>query len=649
MWRRSPNQVALVVDDVHEIPPGRRRPPCSRASSGRCRRTGTSCWPAGGRHRCRWPASTSRAGGPPRRGRPGLHRRRGGRVRRAAGRAGRRVGGLRRVAGPGRAGSHRRSRRHLRLRGRGGSGGLRGRPRAQLALLAHLGPFDADLARPPWAPTSTSSRLLAGVPLVARGSDGTCTLHGLWRSLAGAGGDPGGGGRRPAPAGPRLTRPGTTRRRGPPAPRPGRGQRRRTCRPPARRRLRSSAPTPHTDLGNHDDDDSRPRDLGEAIVDALGAARIRRGPRRAGRLVLPAPAHRDASPSGRLLAAVAAGEADPDGAAPAARRGRHRLPRRRPPHRRARLPRAARTARVVVRDAERLAALVARVFELEAEGAPQAVPLACLGRALVFDVQNDSRGRRWPSSTAIPPGSLNDVWQGVVSWLRSTSSHAPRRRPAPRGRPRSEALATPGRCTQPLAEGARLQALWFLGEVDAVAAALPALVERMRRRGYRNYTSLAAAQCSLVHALSASRSAPPSTSPRPGRRRLRPAPLVDTDLAIAAAALAVARRRRGRGGRPRRPPRPPAAGRGPLRRPPAAQPGALLRAGCRATRPVWDARRAGPGVRRRPRPGPRRRRGRGTAPPSPADRPPARRPGSSGPTCPCAGRRSSVVAARRRP
>ena len=67
-----------------------------------------------------------------------------------------------------------------------------------------------------------------------------------------------------------------------------------------------------------------------------------------------------------------------------------------------------------------LAALVGRVFELEAEGCPEAVPLACLGRALVIDLLNDSRGVL-AALDRMPPASLNDVWQGVVTWLRSTS------------------------------------------------------------------------------------------------------------------------------------------------------------------------------------------------------------------------------------
>ena len=109
------------------------------------------------------------------------------------------------------------------------------------------------------------------------------------------------------------------------------------------------------------------------------------------------------------------------------------------------------------------------------------MPLACLGRALVFDVQNDSR-QVLTELDRIPPGSLNDVWQGVVSWLRSTTlmhlGDAPASLEAA-----EHALAHAGPLHAPLAEGARLQALWFQGRGDDVVAALPALVERMTAGG----------------------------------------------------------------------------------------------------------------------------------------------------------------------
>ena len=139
------------------------------------------------------------------------------------------------------------------------------------------------------------------------------------------------------------------------------------------------------------------------------------------------------------------------------------------------------------------------MFELEAEGCPDAVPLACLGRALVIDLLNDSRGVL-AALDRMPPASLNDVWQGVVTWLRSTSlmhlGHA-----APALAAAEDALLHAGPLHEPLAEGARLQALCFLGHVDTVAEELPRLVARMDVAGYRNYTAITAAQCATLLAL----------------------------------------------------------------------------------------------------------------------------------------------------
>ena len=44
--------------------------------------------------------------------------------------------------------------------------------------------------------------------------------------------------------------------------------------------------------------------------------------------------------------------------------------------------------------------------------------LACLGRALMHDLQNEL-GEMLAELDRIPAGALNQAWQGVVSWLRS--------------------------------------------------------------------------------------------------------------------------------------------------------------------------------------------------------------------------------------
>ncbi|HEX5947609.1 MAG TPA: BTAD domain-containing putative transcriptional regulator, partial [Acidimicrobiales bacterium] len=244
-------------------------------------------------------------------------------------------------------------------------------------------------------------------------------------------------------------------------------------------------------------------------------------------------------PGGRLLGAVAAGDADPAAAVrelDAAATGFRE--------------RAEATGELAClvqlgqlawwsEDRAQLVALVARVFELERSGVEPAVPLACLGRALVADVQNDSRAVL-AELDRIPPGSLNDHWQAIVSWLRSTSTlHLGDARTALAAA--DAAVARAGDLHRRLAEGARLQARWFLGEVDAVAAALPALVERTFASGPRNYSALTASQCALAHALLG--------HPAPAAEHLArargaagtpPAPLVESHLAIASAALAIA-------------------------------------------------------------------------------------------------------------
>ena len=394
--------------------------------------------------------------------------------------------------------------------------GVRATPR-QLALLAHLGTVDDEVAAAALGEAVDLDELLAGIPLLARGDDGTWTLHGLWRSL--------------------LAREVTAsdvaaaRRRSAHVLRE-RGQ------PVAAVHLLLDA----LDDGEGRVDEGVDRggdDLELAIVDVLGAAHppVARDVlvRWCGRL--PDAVRR--RPGGRLLGAVAAGDADPAAAVrelDAAATGFR--------------DRADATGELAClvqlgqlawwsEDRARLVALVARVFELERSGVQPAVPLACLGRAVVADVQNDSRAVL-AELDRIPPGSLNDHWQAIVSWLRSTSAlHLGDARTALAAA--DAAVARTGDLHRPLAEGARLQARWFLGEVDAVAATLPALVELPFASGPRNYAALTASQCALAHALLGhpARAAEHLARAR-GAAGTPPAPLVESHLAIASAALAVA-------------------------------------------------------------------------------------------------------------
>jgi LuxR family transcriptional regulator, maltose regulon positive regulatory protein len=382
--------------------------------------------------------------------------------------------------------------------------GLPAARRRDLALLAHVGPFDDDLARAVIDPDLDLPKLVAGLPLVTAVPSGERSLHALWRSLLAD----------------EVT------------PAEVADARRRAA---AAHRARGRADAAARLLIDAEAWD----ELGEAIVDVLGAAHPPVPRDVLAEWFSRLPADVRTTPSGRLLAAVVAVEADPEGAAPRLEDAAAEF--RAAGHLTGELACLVQLGLIAwwSESLERLAALAVRVFQLEAAGCDQAVPLACLGRALVFDVQNDSR-QVLTELDRIPPGSLNDVWQGVVSWLRSTTlmhlgdAHASLVAA-------EHALVHAGPLHAPLAEGARLQALWFQGRGDVVAAALPALVERMRQAGYRNYTSLAAAQCCLVHALvGQSERAADHLALARAAGASPDAPLVDTDLAIAEAALAVA-------------------------------------------------------------------------------------------------------------
>jgi len=383
--------------------------------------------------------------------------------------------------------------------------GLSAIRRRDLALLAHIGPFDDDLARAVIGPGLDVAGLVDGLPLVTAVPRGERWLHALWGSLLADEVTP--------------AEVAEARRRAAAAHR-ARG------RADAAARLLIAAEAWD--------------ELGEAIVDALGAAHppVPRDVLAGWFSRLPADVR--ITPGGRLLAAVVAVEADPEGAAPRLEGAAAGF--RAAGHLTGELACLVQLGQIAwwSESPERLAALAVRVFELEAAGCDQAVPLACLGRALVFDVQNDSR-RVLTELDRVPPGSLNNVWQGVVSWVRSTTfMHLGDACAALEAA--EHALAHAGPLHAPLAEGARLQAMWFQGRGDAVVTALPALIERMRQAGYRNYTSLAAAQCCLVHALlgQAERAAEHLAQARAAGAS-PDAPLVDANLAIAQAALDVAR------------------------------------------------------------------------------------------------------------
>ncbi|HYZ99575.1 MAG TPA: BTAD domain-containing putative transcriptional regulator [Acidimicrobiales bacterium] len=189
---------------------------------------------------------------------------------------------------------------------------------------------------------------------------------------------------------------------------------------------------------------------------------------------------------------------------------------------------------------EQMVGAAARVLELENAGHDRAASLACLARALVHDVANDCAAAI-AELDRISPGSLNQTWQSLVDWLRSTSlSHLGRPEEALDAAER--ACAHPSPLHEPLIESARLTALWFHGRVGEVLRQLPPLVDHTAAVGLPNYTVVMAAACCTALALAGR---PKDASPYLERARQsaasRDVPLIDVNLTIAEAALSVAR------------------------------------------------------------------------------------------------------------
>jgi hypothetical protein len=187
---------------------------------------------------------------------------------------------------------------------------------------------------------------------------------------------------------------------------------------------------------------------------------------------------------------------------------------------------------------ERLVRMAIRLFEMDAAGYDGAFPLVCLARALVADMASDAASTL-EHLGRIPSGSLNQAWQSLVDWLRSTAlSHLGRPAEALEAADRACTLASP--MFAPVVATARLQALWFLGEVDAAVQEFPSLVERTSATGLRNYTALLAASCcTLLAAVGRPREAARHVE-RARAAANREMTLVDVNLAIADASLHVA-------------------------------------------------------------------------------------------------------------
>ena len=381
--------------------------------------------------------------------------------------------------------------------------------RKELALLAHLGSFDEPLARVVLGPDVDVHEVVAGLPLVTFTTDGSSgprwSLHSLWRSLLTA----------------HIT------------PDEVADARRRAGRAVLRHDRAGAAVRLLIDAEAWDD-------VADAIVVALGAVHppVAKDVLEEWYRLLPVEVR--AHPSSRLLAAVAAIEGDMGGAwlefddiAAAFREQGDTTGEL------ACLLQLGQLAWWYDRP-ERLAGVAARVFEWEALGLEEAVPFACLGRAMLHDIA-DQGWRMLAELDRIPPGSLGESWQGIVSWARAIA-FLQLGYPAEALQSAEAALAFAGSLHTPLAEGTRLQALWYSAGVDEVIAALPSLIEQVNASGFRNDTALVVSQGATMHAMQGrvSESVAYLEQARAAAAMVPDAPLVDTNLAIAEAAVALA-------------------------------------------------------------------------------------------------------------
>jgi LuxR family maltose regulon positive regulatory protein len=190
-------------------------------------------------------------------------------------------------------------------------------------------------------------------------------------------------------------------------------------------------------------------------------------------------------------------------------------------------------------DGAAMARVAMRALEMEADGHGQAVPLAVLARALMADVNNQSDAAL-AELDRIPVGALSQPMSGLVDQMRAGLL-------LQLGRP-VEAVVAADRAAggagvehAAVLQSTRLQMGWYLGDVDEVVDLLPGLVDTIEAAGLGDWTSLAASGCAATLAWLG--------RPIDGARYLerarraavsRDAPLIAVNLATASAAVAVA-------------------------------------------------------------------------------------------------------------
>jgi ATP/maltotriose-dependent transcriptional regulator MalT/DNA-binding SARP family transcriptional activator len=375
--------------------------------------------------------------------------------------------------------------------------------RRAIGLLAHLAHFDLGLAHAVLGDDVDVVALLADLPLVTRLADDRWHLHTLWQSLLAADVTPAEVREARRRAGVELGR------RGPVA----------------------EAIPLLVDAEAWDEFD-------DAITAALGIARppVARDMLADWFSRLPATARN--RPGGRLLAGVLAIEADTDAAWATLQEAEQAF--------RHQGYVAGELACLVQRgqlawwteDPDSLAAVAARGFEMEEDGCEEVIPLACLARALLHDIANDSQAMI-AELDKIAPGALNDAWWGIVTWTRAIGllelGHMPEALAAT-----EEALTHSELLHAPLAQTTRLQALWYQGRLAEVQAALPKALRDIGGSGYRHHTALVAGQCAVVRGMVGELEAGHDCleQARVAAVGMSHAPLVDTILSVAEATLA---------------------------------------------------------------------------------------------------------------
>jgi LuxR family transcriptional regulator, maltose regulon positive regulatory protein len=376
--------------------------------------------------------------------------------------------------------------------------------RRQLALLSHLGWFDEEVARAVVGDDVDVAGLLDDVPLVEPGSGDHWFLHPLWQLFLGG-----------------ETTPHEV------------DDARRTAGRALLRRGEPAAALPLLIRAVAWDD------AASAVVAALSAAHPPVGRDVLADWYARLPSEVTDAPAGQLLDAVISNETDPAGA-------RTRLEGAATAFRERDDPAGELTCLVHLGlsawwsdDPTWLGALAARVVEMEAAGHEAAMPFACLGRALVYDMADDS-AHMLRELDRIPAGALNEPWQAIVTWLRATAllqlGHCAEAQASA-----EEAIAHGRSALAPLIESTRLQAMWFQGRAADVFDELPSVVATLAGSGQHNL-AIAAGQAAVVNALDG-RTAEAVRYLDGARAAIAggsaAVPLVDSVVAIARVAIAV--------------------------------------------------------------------------------------------------------------